>query len=204
MMTKISTTETETYNGELRKVGDDREAQILYEYDNVYSRLDAKAKEHNLDLPPLFKKNFTDHRALTGHDRNIEASQANLQMFLNFLDSSGLYDLLVPASSSYKGRGYKVNPNDPRIPREIKVALNNCTQTFRTTEDHKPVRRRFLDASKLDQDIAEQLEAKVSELLHTYESWLERRVMQIKKQRKSRRKQFSNFYSGAGSKRFVS
>ena len=184
MMTKISTTETATYNGELRKAGDDREAQCIYEYDNVYSHLDAKAKEHNLDLPPLFQKNFTDHGALTGHDRNKESSQANLQKFLNFLDQSGLYNLLVPSSSSFKGKGYKVNSNDPRIPTDVRVALNNCTQTFSTTEDHKPVRRRFLDASKLDENIAEQLATKVSELLHTYQSWLERRVLQMKKQRK--------------------
>ena len=192
MMTKISTAQVQAYNGELRIEDDDREAQTLMDYDGFYTELLEKAREYKLDLPPLFQKNFIDHRSMTGYHQNKESSESNLRIFLEFLETSGLYDLLVPASSSYKGKGYKVNPSDPRLPSQIKIALMKCTQSFSTSEGQKSVRRRFLDSGTLQQEVASQLEAKVLAAFHTYESWLIRRVTQIKKQGRDLGKQFYN------------
>ena len=99
---------------------------------------------------------------MTGQYFTKANAQANLKKFLEFLEETRLYGLLVP-SSGYKGKGkgYKVNSTDSRIPKDIRTALNGCTTSFATTEDNKSVRRRFLDIEKLEPKVARQLEAKV-------------------------------------------
>ena len=72
MLTKVSTAQTSAYNGELRRDDDDREAQVLFEYDGVYGHLRGKAREHGLDLPPLFQKSYTDHGCVTGKQMRTE------------------------------------------------------------------------------------------------------------------------------------
>ena len=82
MLTKVSTAQTSAYNGELRRDDDDREAQVLFEYDGVYGHLRGKAREHGLDLPPLFQKSYTDHGCVTGKHVGCED---DLNTFLQFL-----------------------------------------------------------------------------------------------------------------------
>ena len=79
MMTKISTAQVQAYNGELRIEDDDREAQTLMDYDGFYTELLEKAREYKLDLPPLFQKNFIDHRSMTGYHQNQESTEHNLR-----------------------------------------------------------------------------------------------------------------------------
>ena len=155
-------------------------------------------------MPPLFQKDFTDHGCVTGQYFTKANAQANLKKFLEFLEETRLYGLLVP-SSGYKGKGkgYKVNSTDSRIPKDIRTALNGCTTSFATTEDNKSVRRRFLDIEKLEPKVARQLEAKVLGVTSTYENWLLRRVQQIEKQKTDLGKQFQSFCLGLSSERYV-
>ena len=202
MLNKIETPQVAAYNGELRNDNDDREAQILHEYDGVYGHLSSKGSEHNLDLPPLFQKSFTDHSCVTGRHKSTEEIKLKMSRFLKFLDDASLYELLVPSCSG-KVKGYRVNPNDPRISKEAKFALNSCTQSFVTTEGGKGVRRRFLNPEQLEPDVAKQLEAKVLHTYNTYQSWLERRVLQIEKQNKKVGDQFRKCFFRLRPIRFV-
>ena len=145
MMAKISTAQVQAYNGELRLEDDDREAQTLLDYDGFYTELLEKAREYKLDLPPLFQKNFIDHRALTGHHKNKENIESNLRIFMDFLETSGHYDLLLPASTSFKGKGYKVNPSDPRLPPQIKIALRKKNVLCKK---NKMLRKRYVMLQK--------------------------------------------------------
>ena len=72
MLTNVKSANFLTYNGELRNDNDDREAQILHEYDGVYGHLSSKGSEHNLDLPPLFQKSFTDHSCVEYRRNKVE------------------------------------------------------------------------------------------------------------------------------------
>ena len=105
MMEKVSTQETRSYAGELRIEGDERESQVLKEYDGVYRALLRKGQEFRLELPPLFKNNFIDHGSLTSENRTNSATKTNLNTFLQFLERSELYELLVPCTSYSKGNG---------------------------------------------------------------------------------------------------
>ena len=203
MMEAASTAVTNSYNGELRIEGDDREAQVLMEYDAVYTELLEKGLKFDLELPPLFKKDFIDHGALTAHNRNSQDIRNNLTTVLQFLNSSDLFELLVPTSTYSKGHGYKVNASDPRIPPDIKTVLKKCTENFSTTEGHKSVRRRFLDARKLDPADAKQLAEKVSATLHSYGSWLVKAINTMEKDRRKLINQFQMSFSELSLNRWV-
>ena len=202
MMKKIHTSETKLYDGELRKQGDDREAQLLKDYDAVFKTLLDKGLEHGLELPPLFEKDFIDHGALTSQNKNTEDIRANINVFLQFLDRSNLFDILVPSSRDSKGKGgYKVDGNDPRIPPDIRLALNKCTETFITTVRQKAVRLRFLDAQKLEKAVAKKIEEKVAALRNRYEIWVEKAVDKFAKDVQTLRKQFRDSFTGLGDER---
>ena len=201
MMEKVSTQETRSYAGELRIEGDERESQVLKEYDGVYRALLRKGQEFRLELPPLFKNNFIDHGSLTSENRTNSATKTNLNTFLQFLERSELYELLVPCTSYSKGNGYKVNSSDSRIPSEIKTALNKCSQTYSTTEEHKSVRRRFLDIEKLDPALVNTIAAKVLAASNSYDQWLQRRVTHMHKDSQNLAKEFQQFCFGLGSQR---
>jgi hypothetical protein len=203
MLTKATSQDIASYAGELRKVGDEREAQVLKDYDAAYKMLKDKGVECGLQLPPLFEKEFVDHGALTSQNKNSEDIRNHLNIVLNFLERSNMFDLLLPASRDSKGQGgYKVNSNDPRFPPDIKTALNKCTETFSTTVGHKAVRLRFLDCQKLDPVLAKQLEVKVSASHHCYESWVVKYVNQIMRDRKIFGKSFvASFLGSSGQKR---
>lgn len=67
MLTRVPTEVVRRYSGELRKEGDHREAQVLFEYDSIFKLLLETATEENLELPSLFKKPFIDHGSVTGY-----------------------------------------------------------------------------------------------------------------------------------------
>ena len=120
MMTKVSSAEIRSYNGELRQPNDDREAQVLKEYDEVFGLLLAKGNEHKLELPPLFQKEFIDHGALTNANEKSADIKEGLQEFMDYIEMFDLYDLLVPTSNHL---GYRIDSTDARIPQNIKAAI---------------------------------------------------------------------------------
>ena len=200
MMEKASTPEIRSYSGELRIEGDERETLVLKEYDAVYRLLLSKGEEFSLELPPLFRKDYIDHGSLTSDNRSSSTTLAHLNTFLQFLDRSNLYELLVPCARYSKGHGFRVNASDERIPLDIKTALNKCSETYSTTENQKKVRRRFLDIEKLDPSLIPSLEAKVAAACNTYEQWLLRRVTQMDEESKLLAKHFKLYCFGLGSK----
>ena len=66
MMTSVPSEIVSRYSGELRKDGDHRESQILFEYDSTFNLLYEVATMNDIELPLLFKKQFIDHGAVTG------------------------------------------------------------------------------------------------------------------------------------------
>ena len=197
MLERASGPEIRSYAGELRIEGDFREAQVLKEYDAVYKLLHDNGVECELQLPPLFKKEFIDRGAVTLQNKNIEDFMVNLNIVLDFLEKSDMFDLLVTG----KNGGYKVNSNDPRLPRDIRAALNKCTESFCTTVGQKPVRLRFLDSKKLDPRLAKQIEDKVSASNQSYESWAVKAVNRLKNDRKILAKLFASSFIQLGKNR---
>ena len=198
MLQKATNTEVGAYNGELRISDDDREGQILYDYDRCYNLLKQKAADCELPLPPLFEQDLIDHGALTRQNKNEDVTKNHLDTVLNFLERSNLLDLLVPAKG---GKGYKVDPNDPRLPPDIKTALTKCSETFCTTVAHKPVRLRFLNCSKLEPGIAKQLKEKVYASHQTYDKWAVMAVDQMRREHKLLGKLFVSSIMGIVAKR---
>ena len=195
MMTRVSTAQTASYNGELRNDNDERQSQVLYEYDEVHSHLASKGREHNLELPPLFQKDFVDHGCVTGQYKSAKDTQADLDTFLEFIEQSDLYEILAPASSGMQ-KGFKVNHNDPRIPSKVKAALSRCTQSFTTKEELRTVRKRFLDISKLDPDVSKKLELKAFDSSNTYQNMLVRRIEKNQRLDRELAKNFQTFCGG--------
>ena len=196
MLQEVPSEVIQSYSGELRKKGDKREAQILYEYDCVYKILYDKAKQCELELPPLMLKTYVDHGAVTGLNKNCEDVRQNLQMVLQYIESADLYDLLVPASRDSTGRGgFKVTSNDPRLPTDVRTALNKCTETFITTVDKKAVRLRFLDLKDLDRAVVKQLHEKVSESKNTYEKRAQRAIAKTARDQKYLSRQFRTSFT---------
>ena len=191
MLNKVSTAQTSSYNGELRKKDDDREAQVLFDYDEVCGHLMSKAKEHDLDLPPLLQKSYMDHGCVTGLHRGTDDTLEYLDTFLKYLVSSDMWSILIPFR--LRGKGYKIDMNDPRLPTDIKEAIINCTQSFVTTVDGKSVRRRFLDASLLSDEEAELVDTNVASAFINYKTWLARRVQLMEREVDSLYTQLKNF-----------
>ena len=94
MIQKADDPDVLSYSGELRRDGDWREAQVLFEYDKVFNVLKEKGLECELDLPPLFLKDYIDHGSLTLHNKNTDYIRVNMNIVLQYLESSGMYDLL--------------------------------------------------------------------------------------------------------------
>ena len=65
-MTPIPSSVISDYDGELKNSGDEREAQILYEFDSGFKLLRDCAIQNGLSLPPLFDKSYIDHGCVTG------------------------------------------------------------------------------------------------------------------------------------------
>ena len=171
---------------------------MLYDYDAVFNMLKTKGEQYEMDLPPLFNLDFIDHGALTEQKRNVEAQ---IKIFLDFLSTSDLFDILVPAKT--KGReGYKVNVNDPRLPPNIKAAATMSTETFNTTtKGQKSARLRFLSCSRLSLNLARELEEKVFQANQRYDLWLEKATDKIVRERKLLGKCFVASILGSGTQR---
>ena len=200
MLKKATSQEIAAYNGELRKENDEREGQVLADYDRFYKMLKEKVLECNLELPPLFRLDFIDHGALNRQNRNEEVIKDHLNTVLDFLERTGLFDVLVPASRDSEGQGYKVNASDPRLPADIKAALSKCSETFCTTVAHKSVRLRFINCSKLDPNVAQQLEHKVFEANQNYEAWTEKAIDQMMKESRIHGRLFVSSFPGVGTR----
>ena len=65
MLQKVTDEETEVYDGILRTDRDDREAQVILNYDRVHEALEEAIEEHGLVKPPLLEKIPIDRTALT-------------------------------------------------------------------------------------------------------------------------------------------
>ena len=79
--------------------------------------------------------------------------------------------------------------------------FSNPSRPLVTTENGKPVRRRFLDACMLGPQALERLETRVAEACITYKAWLEKTVQQMEREQKSLHSQFQTFCLRLGSKR---
>ena len=66
MLTPVPSSALSSYDGELKNSGDEREAQILYEFDCGFQLLLNCGVENGLQLPPLFDKSYIDHGSVTG------------------------------------------------------------------------------------------------------------------------------------------
>ena len=170
---------------------------MLYDYDAVFNMLKDKGEQYNLDLPPLFNQDFIDHGVLTDQRRNVEGQ---IKIFLDFLGTSDMFDILVPAKT--KGQeGYKVNPNDPRLPPNIKAALTMSSQRFSTTKGQKSVTLRFLSSSRFTPNLAREVEERVFQADHSYEKWLVKATQQLVRGRQLLGKCFVASILGTGSRR---
>ena len=67
MLQKVSTDVVRSYAGELRVPDDQRESQVLFEYDSLFKVLLETGINFNLELPALFSKSFIDHGCVTGN-----------------------------------------------------------------------------------------------------------------------------------------
>ena len=66
-MLKVVPTEiVRGYTGELRVKDDQRESQVLYEYDSLFKTLLDIGDKWGMELPPLFSKFYIDHGCVTG------------------------------------------------------------------------------------------------------------------------------------------
>ena len=65
MLKRVTDEQCAAYDGILKQDGDDREGQVLLNYDRVHSALDDAITEFNLDRPALFQKSTIDRTALT-------------------------------------------------------------------------------------------------------------------------------------------
>ena len=65
MLKKVTDAETETYDGILRTDRDDREGQVLRNYDRLHEAIDEAIEEYGLEKPPLFEKIPIDRTSLT-------------------------------------------------------------------------------------------------------------------------------------------
>ena len=84
MLQKVTDAETEKYDGILRTDRDDREAQVLLNYDRVHEALEEAIEEHGLEKPPLFNKILIDRTTLTFYNQR-EVSKKN-----SLSESSGM------------------------------------------------------------------------------------------------------------------
>lgn len=221
MLTMVPGPIIQSYSGELKKKGDKREAQVrkilnvlttvllfcfpvLYEYDSVYKILYDKGLESGLDLPPLMLQAFVDHGAVTTLNKNCGDVQKNVQLVLQFIESTKMYDILVPAPRGYKGQeGYKINSNDSRLPSEIKAALTFCAATFISTLDGKSVRLRFLDIKDLDEGVAKKLKVKVLDCQNSYQKCALRAIKKIARDQNSLATEFKEYFKEIVSARYV-
>ena len=67
MLQKVSTDVVRSYAGELRVPDDQRESQVLFEYDSLFKVLLETGINFSLELPALFSKSFIDHGCVTGN-----------------------------------------------------------------------------------------------------------------------------------------
>ena len=102
MLEKATSAEIAAYNGELRKCNDEREAQLLLEYDKSFMILKERGIELGLDLPPLFLKECIDHGSITLQNRNEDDVKSNLKKVLDYIELHDMYDILT---ESRKGQG---------------------------------------------------------------------------------------------------
>ena len=171
MLKKVSSAEVSSYNPELRQTNDERESQILIgkvlcengsrylinfksyfnillDYDRTFSILKEKGIEENMELPPLFELDYIDHGSLTAQNRNDFLIKSHLRKVLDFIDDQDMYDLLYPCRKG--SGGFRINPNDHRIPSEIRDSILKCTVSFTTTIRGKSAKARFLNSHLID------------------------------------------------------
>ena len=64
MLPEVTDEQIADYEGILKEPGDDREAQLIHNFDNVHGHVKQQIAEHELDEPPLFKKGYIDRNCL--------------------------------------------------------------------------------------------------------------------------------------------
>ena len=69
MLKKVTDAETEVYDGILRTDRDDREAQVLLNYDRVHAAIEEAIEEYDLEKPHLFNKIPIDRTTLTFYNQ---------------------------------------------------------------------------------------------------------------------------------------
>ena len=162
MLEKATSAEISAYNGELRKCNDEREAQLLLEYDKAYMILKERGNELGLNLPPLFLKEFIDHGSVTLQNRNEDDVKSNIKKVLDYIEVHDMYDILA---ESRKGQGgYRIDASYiTKVPSDVRDSIYKCTDSYITKVDGKTVRVRFINVKDLDPIYATQLKKKVAE-----------------------------------------
>lgn len=72
MLDKITDPQLESYDGILKKDGDDREGQFFCNYDRLHAALEHAIEEYDLEKPLLFQQVTIDREAITFfNDREV-------------------------------------------------------------------------------------------------------------------------------------
>ena len=78
MLNRITDLELAAYDGILKTDGDDREGQILLNYDRVHSELDDAITKYGLDRPLLLQSGTIDRTSLTCYNNREVSNKCEL------------------------------------------------------------------------------------------------------------------------------
>ena len=73
MLEEVTDEQIADYEGILKQSGDDRQAQLLKNYDALFGYVKEQIAEHLIEEPPVFKKGHIDRRSLLYYNKK-EAS----------------------------------------------------------------------------------------------------------------------------------
>ena len=83
MLKRITDPQMEAYDGILKVDGDDREGQVLLNYDRLHSAIDDAITFYDLDRPLLFQSDTIDRNALTYYNNREVSLILSLTVFVN-------------------------------------------------------------------------------------------------------------------------
>jgi len=166
---KIVDEQLNAYDGLTKVEDDEREGQILVNYDRVWTAIDIAIDEYKLPKPELFKKGYLDRTALT-HYNNLggnETTEEYANRVVNFLIQTDLVEEQVEFSE--RSEGFKLKLDQKLIPKEIWMAIKKSTRDMNSTFKGEKLRVKFLSSLILDST----LDFKLKSLLETWDLWTE-------------------------------
>ena len=174
MLKRVTDSECASYDGILKQDGDDRESQVLLNYDRVHSALDDAITEFGLERPPLFKKPTIDRNALTYYNGREETKSPEemAEKIVTYLVDQELSNAI---EFSEKRNNFKLKLVLSMVPEDVTHALKSCTkETTAAFGEKHAVKVRLLSADLLSEESLASLHSMIDTFDFT--DWVEQAV----------------------------